>query len=162
MISAQQRNRAVGVTIAAVVIVVASFLPWGEIRGGADTLSGAIFQGLGLSLTVTAWNGHITLLGIKLPNWLVVVTAVAAAALVWIRAAKAWEPPHALLYALAGYGLFHSAWVLLVLMFSNEGSAGIGSLATAAAFVGMLVALRRLLRVEAAPADSGPSPAIGE
>jgi hypothetical protein len=51
-----------------------------------------------------------------------------------------------LLYGLAAYGLFHSGWVVFGLLFSGQGAVGIGSLVTAAAFVGMLVAIRRLLQ----------------
>ena len=140
-----QRNRAIGLTVAAVGVLAASFMPWGEIRGGGAGPFGAMLEGLGLSLTVTAWNGSITVLGVKIPNWLVVVAAAGAAVVAWLKVARVWEPPAALLYALAGYGLFHSVWVVLALMFSSRGALGIGSLLTAAAFVGMLVAVRGLI-----------------
>lgn len=66
-------------------------------------------------------------------------------------------------FALAGYGLLHSAFAFVVLMDSNHGSAGVGSFFTAAAFVGMLVLLvrqaRGLVAESRAEPDTAPDPA---
>jgi hypothetical protein len=149
------KNLVIGVTIAAVVIFAASFMPWGEIRGtptlnvpflpkGAEVPD--LFGGMEIVVTVTAWNGNANLGRLKLPNWLVVFAALSAAALCWLKAKSVWSTPPALLFGLAGYGLLHSVSFLFWLLSSEKNSAGVGSFLTVVAFVGMLVALVRHVR----------------
>jgi hypothetical protein len=141
---------AIGVTIAAVLIFAAAFMPWGEIRGipkvqspfGNDFPFGDnFFQGMQMTFTITGWNGHITLGGLELPNWLVVLAAAGAAVLCWLKAGSVWDAPSAVLFAVAGYGLLHAGFALVILMSSDQGSAGVGSFLTVLAFIGMLVVL---------------------
>jgi hypothetical protein len=149
------KNLVIGVTIAAVVIFAASFMPWGEVRGTA-TLNlpfmpkGAevpdLFGGMEIVVTVTGWNGTMNLGRLKLPNWLVVFAAVGVAALCWLKATSVWAAPPALLFGLAGYGLFHSGDILVWLLSSDKSSAGVGSFLTVIAFAGMLAALIRHVR----------------
>jgi hypothetical protein len=77
---------AIGVTMVAVLIFAAAFMPWGEVRGtpqvGNDLpMGGDLLQGWRVTVTITGWNGYITLGGLKLPNWLVVLAAAGATAL---------------------------------------------------------------------------------
>jgi len=146
------KNSAIGVTIASVLIFTAAFMPWGEIRatptlnspfGGGFPFGDSPFSGMTMTITITGWNGNITLGGLTLPNWLVVLAAAGVATLCWLKAATVWDAPRAVLFALAGYGLLHAGFALLVLMSSGKGSAGIGSLLTALAFIAILVILVR-------------------
>ena len=81
---------ALGLTIAALLVFAAAFMPWGTINGvpnmpnpfggnspfgnsspfgGNSPFGGANpFQGMDLHFTVTGWNGSISLLGLSLPN----------------------------------------------------------------------------------------------
>jgi hypothetical protein len=135
---------AIGVTIAAVLIFAAAFMPWGTIRGTPNVpFVDPPFQGMERIFTITGWNGNITPGALTLPNWLVVLAAASLVALCWLKAAAVWDAPSAVLFALAGYGLFHVGFALVVLMRSENASAGVGSSLTALAFVGILVILIR-------------------
>ena len=155
---------AIGVSSAAAFILAAAFMPWGEIRGtpmvrspfgDGGPFGGGPFGDMQITLTITGWNGSITLGGLKLPNWLAVLAAACVAAISWLRALGVWTAPSFVPFAFAGYGLLHAGFALVALMGSNRGSAGVGSLLTASAFVGMLVVLVRQLR-SPAQADAAP------
>jgi hypothetical protein len=160
------KNLVIGVTIAAAVVFAASFMPWGEVRG-TPTLNlpfmppgdngPNLFGGVEIVMTITGWNSDLNLTRLKLPNWLVVFAAISVAVLCWLKAKSVWAAPPALLFGLAGYGLFHSGYVLVRLLSSDKSSAGVGSFLTVVAFVGMLVALIRHVRT-AKPA-AFPDPA---
>ncbi|MGA2620012.1 MAG: hypothetical protein ABSF26_20540 [Thermoguttaceae bacterium] len=144
------KNSAIGVTIVSVLIFAAAFMPWGEIRatpainlpfGGNFPLGGNPLSGMNMTITITGWNGSITLGGLSLPNWLVVLASAGVAALCWLKAASVWDAPSAVLFALAGYGLLHTGVAWLALMGSDKSSAGVGSFLTALAFIGILVIL---------------------
>ena len=156
------KSFAIGVTIAAVLIFAASFMPWGEIRGAAQITTpfgenspfgraisdgmGSLFQGMELTVTMTGWNGSIALGKLKLPNWLVVLAAIGLATLCWLRATSVWSAPPALLFGLAGYGLFHAGDAMVSLLASSKGSAGVGSFLTVLGFVGILIGLVQRVR----------------
>lgn len=153
--SPTDKNLVIGVTIAAVVVFAASFMPWGKVRGtatmnlpflprGAEAPD--LFGGLEFVVTATAWNSNTNLGRLELPNWLVVFAALGAAALCWVKAGSLWTAPSALLFGLAGYGLLHSVGFLVWLLSSQKNSAGVGSFLTVIAFVGMLAALIRHVR----------------
>jgi len=153
---------AIGVTIAAVLIFAAAFMPWGDIRSAPEVQSpfgndfpfgGNPFQGMQMTLTMTAWNGSITAGGLKLPNWLVVLAAASVTVLCWLKATLVWEAPIAAPLAVAGYGLLHAGFALLILMTSHQGSPGVGAVLTVLAFIGILV-----LVVLEARAPKGVSP----
>jgi hypothetical protein len=169
------KNLAIGVSIATVLIFAAAFMPWGEIRGVPEIpmpfgensplgreLSegmGRMFQAMELTVTVTGWNGNITFGRLRLPNWLVVLAATGVAAFSWLRAQSVWPAPPALLFALAGYGLLHSGDALVSFMTSSKGSAGVGSFLTVLGFAGILIGLVRQFRapkVVAPPHSPGP------
>jgi len=154
------KNLAIGVTIAAVVIFAASFMPWGTIRvrvgGGTATLNlpfehkgidlPDLFARVEVGVTVTGWNGNMLLGRLELPNWLVVVAAIGVATLCWLTVTSVWAAPPALLFGLAGYGLFHAGDILVWLLTSDKRSAGVGSFLTVIGFAGILVALVRHAR----------------
>jgi hypothetical protein len=83
--SSIDKNLAIGVTVAAVVIFAASFLPWCTIRRtgtlnlpfvpkGTDVPD--LFGEMEVEFTVTGWYGNLLLRRLELPNWLVVVAAI--------------------------------------------------------------------------------------
>jgi hypothetical protein len=152
------KNLAIGVTIAAVAIFAASFVPWGTIRvrvgHGPATLDLPFkpdetlplpdeVASVEFGVRVTGWNGNMHLGSLELPNWLVAVAAIGVATLCWLNVTSVWAPPPALLFGLAGYGLFHAGVILVWLLTSDERSAGVGSFLTVIGFAGTLVALVR-------------------
>ena len=166
------KNFAFGVTIAAVVILAASWMPWGTIRvrvgrgpatlnlpfkpDGAHPLPDEVAS-VEFGVRVTGWNGNMHLGSLELPNWLVVVAAIGVATLCWLKVTSVWAAPPALLFGLAGYGLFHAGDILVWLLtsekrFAGVGSfftvrfAGVGSFLTVIGFAGILVALVRHAR----------------
>jgi hypothetical protein len=154
------KKLAIGVTIAAVVIFAASFMPWGTIRfrvgrgpatlnlplkGTDDPLPDEVAS-VEFGVRVTGWNGNMLLGCLELPNWLVVVAAIGVATLCWLKVTSVWAAPPALLFGLAGYGLFHAGDILVWLLTSDKRSAGVGSFLTVIGSAGILVALVRHAR----------------
>jgi hypothetical protein len=153
------RKSAIGVTIAAVVVFAAAFLPWGRFSDESILLPGMetffeMSQGME-KWTMTGWRGGFTVqvcFGLTpichavLPNWLVVVAAASVAALYWLKAVSAWDAPLAVLFALAGYGLLYVGFWFVALMAYDKGDAGVGSFLTALGFAGILVILVQQVR----------------
>jgi hypothetical protein len=155
------KHLAIGVTIAAVVIFAASFMPWGTIRvrvgrgpatldlpfklDGTHPLPDEVAS-VEFGVRVTGWNGNMLLGSLELPNWLVVVAAIGVATLCWLNVTSVWAAPPALLFGLAGYGLFYAGDVLVWLLTSDKRCAGVGSFLTVIGFAGILVALVRHAR----------------
>jgi len=160
-----EKTLAINVTVAAAVVFVASFLPWGTFRGApAFPFGNSPLAGMELSVTSSAWNGSISAPGLGLPNWLVVVAALAVAATAWLKATAAWVPPAALPMALAAYGFLHASWWIVAVGVAGKASVGVGSLLTGLAFTGMLVALvrrRRELQAGVAKAGGRADDAVG-
>ena len=77
---------------------VASFLTWGTISptsfsgfpGGFPGGMGDFFGGI--SININAWSGHLTLISLQLPNWLVVIAAAGAVGAAYARATGAQLP----------------------------------------------------------------------
>ena len=142
---------AVLVSLLSLLVFAAAFMPWGTINAlptmtvtGMPFPAGEMpFGGMRMEMTMTGWNGSMSPGGFKLPNWLVVLAAGAIATLVWVRAKSITAIPGALPIALAIYGLLHAALAGFVLVGSSGGSLGVGTLLTAAAFLGMVVLLVR-------------------
>jgi hypothetical protein len=155
---------AIGVSIAAVIVFAAAFMPWGEITttisagmnmnspfgngspmggdspfGDNSPFGGSAVASQQVTVTMTGWNGHLNLGGLKIPNWIVVLVAAGLVALAWVRATAVWPAPAALLLPLAGYGAAHGCVLAIMLIVGEKSSAGIGSLLTGAAFIAMLI-----------------------
>ena len=137
----QRKHLAIWTSIAAVVVFMAAFMPWGEVQGtpmtsfhgpAADFFGSNPFGGMTVTVTLNGWNGTVTLAGIQLPNWTVVLLAVMVTALAWLVVSDAWQPPRFLAPALATLGLLQVLLTLLVLAGSGNSSLGIGILATIA------------------------------
>lgn len=97
-----------GVLLACVVGLIASFLPWGSLR-----LSG--FDGRSVTVTLNAWNGNLSLLGFTIPNWLVTISVLAIGAMVLLREAGIWGAPRAIYIGLPVYCVGHMALYLVIL-----------------------------------------------
>ena len=160
------KNCAIGVTIASVLVFAAAFMPWGEISaiptinspfGGSFPFPGNPFPGVNITITVTGWNGSITVGGLSLPNWLVVLAAAGAATLCWLKAASVWDAPSAVPFSLAGYGLLHTGVALITLIGSGKGSVGVGSVLTVLAFIGIIVILVQLVRTPNTASPPNPT-----
>ncbi len=129
----------------AFVVVVASFIPWGTFQATNTTFSGSPFGGLNpfmgmpLLITMSGWQGDLTLAGMSLPNWLVVITALGAAALGYIRFAGLGNVNRNICVALLAYGIFHIG--LLMLILAGKGSIGFGAILTLVALVAMMISL---------------------
>ena len=158
MIQPPAKRDAISITVASVIVIVASFMPWAHLPGptiGGGPFRVVPFPGLSVSMTMTVWNGNLRLLGIQIPHSIVVLIAVVLSVTAWLQANLVWSPPRALCLSLAGYAAFHSIWFIFPAL--GSGSLAIGSLLTAAAFVWMLVVLIRQVRQPASSlSDQSP------
>ena len=112
----------VGIIIFAVVIVIASFMPWGTLHTtvggmfGGSPVSGSPFSDMSpfgdmqITHTANAWNGNITLAGMTIPNWLTVLIAAAIAVFASLKAYEVWRAPRGVNILLALYGTLHLCW----------------------------------------------------
>lgn len=158
---ASDRRTATLVSIAAVVVLIASVMPWAKLPASSilpsvpGVFPGA-FPGMMLQnvqVVGTAWNGNLRLFGVTWPHSLVVLAAIALAALTWLQATGNWQPPRELLLGLAGYGLFHTAWFTVNVL--GSGTIGIGALLTLAAFA---ASLRELILAPRRSLPGSPPP----
>ncbi|MCX7419472.1 MAG: hypothetical protein NT013_08030 [Planctomycetia bacterium] len=145
MVQRSLQKPSIGFLIAAVVILIGSFLPWAKVPASALAGQGFLvpfsFPGLQLSISVNAWNGYINLMGLELPNWLVVLSAAGIAAMRWGKQSGAWDVADSWLMGLAIYNVIVSIWVFFAAV--AGGSVGIGLVVTIGANAWMLVTLFR-------------------
>ena len=126
-----------GSLLACGVGLVAAFLPWGSFRLQA-------FDGQSVTVTLNAWNGNLSLLGLTIPNWMVAISLLAIGTAVVLREIAIWEAPRALCIALSSYGFVHMTLYLVVLgAQGTQASIGAGTflmLLAAAALLAMSIA----------------------
>ena len=124
------------------IIFVAAFMPWGKSGFIVLPISGAT-----LSQIATGWTGHISVIGILIPNWVVVVIAAAIAFIGWLRANSVEVKPNLSLW-LTLYGLIHTIIFLYsAITFRGTPQLGIGSIITVIAFVVIMLQLRKLTSI---------------
>ena len=63
----QSNNGFVGFALLIAVTVCAALMPWGAFHVAVDT---PFIEGASLPVSVKAFGGHITFLGLIIPNWL--------------------------------------------------------------------------------------------
>jgi len=156
----------IGIFIASAVVLVSAFLPWGSMQasfkialhdtplaGLPERAFGNLDPFKGIVVTMTGWNGSLELGGLTLPNWLVVVAALAISAFCALRAASVWEVHPIVNILLASYGIFHCVALALVLL-SNSGRVNVGLIATLLAFITMAIVLARAYRAS----QTSPNP----
>src|SRR5687768_17352139 len=119
------------------LVGVASFISWGTFQAKTTSINAGPFgdldpfMGMPMSITLTGWQGHLTLAGTALPNWLVIMAALAAAILAYIRSAGLGDVNRAVCIALLVYGIAHVI-LLIVVITANRGVIGFGALLTIA------------------------------
>lgn len=151
MTPAFTKRRALEVSASTALVIVAAFVPWGEVdfRKMPAPAGGDLGQGLHLAMAsfgtvpVTVGNGHADIGLMKLPNALVVFAAIAALVVSWLKVSCVCNVPTATVVWLAAYGLAHSAYVLTNLVIAAEGSPGPGVFLSVIGFAWMLVAAVR-------------------
>jgi hypothetical protein len=145
------KRLALEVSASAGLVIVAAFLPWGEVDFSKMPAPFGAEMGDGFNqmiasfgtVPVTVWNGHADIGGLKLPNVLVVLAAIAGTVAAWLKAISVWNARTAVFTAFAAYGLAHSCYVLVNLVVSAEGSAGFGVFLSTLGFTWMLFAVLR-------------------
>jgi len=98
-----------------IVIFVASFLPWGKIpvRMPFIDITG---MRLGPNVTLNGWIGAIHVLGMTIPNWIVVVIALATVVITILRRYTKLQVSPIYAFILSLYGTFHCGLVFSVLL----------------------------------------------
>ncbi len=125
-------NSPAGFITCSVLILVASFMPWGTLQ--------ASFGFLGWqTITVSGWNGHFTLEGIESPNWMAVLCGLALGVFAVLRNHLIWRAPTALCVILCLYGILHLGFTVGILSTNDNGQLGIGSVLTLGAFLALFV-----------------------
>jgi hypothetical protein len=122
-----QGSRPIVPLILCLVVVAAAFLPLGSI---------GMFP---LKLD----NSWISPADLKIPMWVVPVLAGFVALFLLLRTSGLWTPPRALCPLLAGAATAVSAMMAIVLIGSEEGKIGSGSIALLAATTALLVSTLR-------------------
>lgn len=132
--------------VAAVAIVVASFLPWGV--GEVGNLGMVIPK----RVAITGWTGRIVLMGVEIPNFMTIVAALVLA--VWslrdpLLGRKGLAP------VLAVYGLLHGLFAARFTVLGGGGGRGwpTGALLATAAFVGILLSMSGVAPDEPPPEE---------
>jgi serine/threonine protein kinase len=138
---------AIGVSIATILILAASFTSWGQFRGKAELelpfVGGNPLQGLEFTFTMNGWNGSLSFGNLKVPNWLVPLEAVTLAGLFWLKALSIWKTPTSLPVVLVAASLLQLGNWFVLLMRSEHASVDFGLVVTALGFVSMLGILFR-------------------
>jgi hypothetical protein len=145
------KRLALEVSASAGLVIVSAFLPWGAVDFSKMPAPFGTEMGDGFNqmiasfgtVPVTVWNGHANIGGLKLPNVLTVLVAIASTVAAWLKVISVWNARTAFFTALAAYGLGHSCYVLVNLIASAEGSAGVGVLLSTLGFTWMLFAVLR-------------------
>ena len=153
-----RRGLPVGINVCSALILVMSFLPWVTITaplqitgiGGSDNnpLQGLaqaatkMFGSPEVTMSANAWNGNVSVAGLALPNWLVVVAGLLIAGVALLGCFPYTRTPKALLYSLWGYGILHLL-TLAVILPSVKGQVHVGYVFTWGAWVALLPLILR-------------------
>jgi hypothetical protein len=129
-----------GMLLAVALVLAGSVLPWATLTGTgrlrADYLAGDLRP---MEVTVNAWSSHVRYGAIAIPNALVVLFAVGAAIAGGASASGKGETASRIARGLALCGLVHTLCFLVILVRSQSGTVGAGSLLVVAAFLLLLV-----------------------
>lgn len=124
-------------------------MPWGAV--GTASLFG-----LSVSSIVTGWSGYITLLGIIVPNWTVVICALAIVLLHWLHAGARLQTNTKVSLLLAAYGIVHTVLFIYSIITYGGSRIGIGAVITMVSFIALFRSVRKGPSSLAAPAQSPP------
>jgi tRNA A-37 threonylcarbamoyl transferase component Bud32 len=161
---AMNRKWPIGVFVCTAVVFISAFMPWGSFTGNPgfnmemegpfrDLMGrGNPFGGMKMTFEVNGWNGTLTLLGIKMPNWMPFVVSLVIGLLALLRALESLSAPRAISFVLAGYGVLHAGMFIIII--GSEGNLGFGCFATLGAFVAIVVLLIREINAEKSSATA--------
>lgn len=148
-----RQANAAGIGMLCVLVFVAAFMAWGSFRA-VPNLGAPLPDGVTppeMTFDITGWNGHLDLFGLRLPNWLVVVAALAVGVMGWLRTSGTAEPPSGLAVTLCAYCALHSLIMNAILALGRQGAVGVGGVITTLASIGMLVLWVTGTRVDTRP-----------
>jgi hypothetical protein len=115
-----QKKAAINLSVAALPIVVGMLLPWARVNfeGTIPASDGQpAFVVLGPPLgDFTALQGSLTIAGLHLPNYLVLMLALNVVVVAWLHAFQTLRAPKALLVALSLYLPLHLVMSLMVIL----------------------------------------------
>jgi hypothetical protein len=144
-----QNRMPVGAIVAAIVVLVASFVPWGLFDMPTQVLFGFgnfgamctanqhfTFNRPAFAMTINGWNGHLIIFGMIVPNWLVVVAAAAIATIAVLVRFTDIHIPRFFSPLLSAYGVVHCGMAAYFLGPTQH--LGLGVLLSLFAFVALL------------------------
>jgi serine/threonine protein kinase len=140
--SKRQQMLLAGVVALAALILVSSFLDWGRwsFSGGVNEILRDSLGSVGIttpgaaegatrvpslpsmdpafrfSISANAWRTHIAMLGLTIPNWLVVIVTLVAAGMAAGTLGLGWRPRWGLMFGLTVYGAAQGAVFLFQLL----------------------------------------------
>ncbi|HEX5322454.1 MAG TPA: hypothetical protein VFW40_01620 [Capsulimonadaceae bacterium] len=156
-----KQNLPIGQLLWCALVFVAAFLPWATVQGSPALSIGGFPMGnmsISMPLTLTGWNGSLTMAHIQFPNWLVIAAALGIAIVATLRAAGYQQAPRAVEWVLAIYGALYML-AFLAFMLNTNATLGIGCILTLVAFIGLIIALagqHRALRPAEQPVIGNP------
>jgi tryptophan-rich sensory protein len=153
IIKAMKPNWAVELWGWCLAVFVAAFMPWGAV--GTTSLFG-----ISVSSIVTGWSGYTTLFGIIVPNWTVVICALAIALLHWLSDSGYTGTNPRLPQILAGYGIVHALLFIYSIISYGGSRIGIGAVITLIGFIAIFRSLRRNTPATAMPRQGSPVPNV--
>jgi len=137
------KNSAIGIVICSSLIVGVSFLPWGLFRAPLENYNSSYFlvsfAGMMLTYTGDRLFSYLNVLGIAIPNCVLLFSALVIALTSAFRAMSILKFPSGFNILLALYGIVHSCLIVIILV--ANGSAGFGATLTMCMFVLMFVIL---------------------
>ena len=123
-----------GVILAAVVTL---FCTWGSFSTASIDLPMGFKMPGGMNFDITGLNGHISMMGIKLPTWLLAVLIAVGGSLGVTNASGSTRVPSAIIRIVLGVPLVFALFGMITL--ASEGALGIGILLAAGASIAGLV-----------------------
>lgn len=146
-----------------VLLVIASFMPWGTYSeipqwsvNGMEIPGSFLPIPFEMTVTGNAWRGNLTAYSVQIPNYMVFLAVVAIAAHALLRVAGLVPNRRTFSVVMAAYGIFHVGMLVVVLV-ANDATIGIGSIIILIGFTGVLVSLFRW-NAPALQADSPVAP----
>jgi hypothetical protein len=157
----------IGVMIAAGLALLSCWMPWATFIGKPHTSAAIpsffLSQMEPIEITITGWNGSLTIMGVSSPNWTTGCCAGIIAVLTVIRFLGRIRVTEMILLLLGLYGVLHTGAVLLMVINSEPGngspSLGIGLLLAFACFGVLSFFSLRAFRSLKVPPVSRPRPA---
>ena len=121
-------------SLAAVVAIVVSFMPWLSLSRG-PTVDEDLFPFGEVTISATAWNTFVSPVGLDIPNWLIPVVVSGIAVLAWLEALSLWKLSRWVPLFMIGLAVTQLVCILGYAAYSSTLAAGIG------AYLALLVSL---------------------